>query len=83
MHDYFDIIGIPDDASAREIRRACARRIGTGHPDFRHDRRAAGLAAGESAVPAGVPAVCDVAIDFVDMSPIVARMQAAFFSTSS
>ena len=83
MHDYFDIIGIPDDASAREIRRACARRTGAGHPDFRHGGGAAGLAAGESTVPAGVPAVSDVAIDFVDMSPIVARMQAAFFSTSS
>ena len=79
MHDYFDIIGIPGDAPAREIRRACARRSGAGHPDF----RPAGIAAGASAAagPALVlPEATDVAIDFVDMTQIVARMQAAFFA---
>jgi hypothetical protein len=77
VHDYFDIIGIPDDASAREIRRACARRSGAGHPDFRHG----GGAAGTVADPA-LPEAADVAIDFADMTTIVARMQAAFFATS-
>jgi hypothetical protein len=79
VHDYFDIIGIPDDASAREIRRACARRIGAGHPDYRPGAR---HGAADSAVAAGVPDVVDVAIDFLDLAPIVARMQAAFFSSS-
>jgi hypothetical protein len=26
VHDYFDVLGVPSDASAREIRRACERR---------------------------------------------------------
>jgi hypothetical protein len=79
VHDYFDIIGIPDDASAPEIRRACARRIGAGHPDFRPG--SGDGAAAPPVVPAGLPALVDAAIDFVDMAPIVARMQAAFFSS--
>lgn len=81
MHDYFDIIGIPDDASAREIRRACARRSGAGHPDFRPGGGAAGAVA-DSAAALVLPEATDVAIDFVDMTTIVARMQAAFFATA-
>jgi hypothetical protein len=81
VHDYFDIIGIPDDASAREIRRACARRTGAGHPDFRHGGGAEGTAACPAAALV-LPEATDVAIDFVDMTMIVARMRAAFFATS-
>ena len=81
MHDYFDIIGIPDDASAREIRRACARRSGACHPDFRHGGGIAGTVADANAAPV-LPEAIDVAIDFVDMTTIVARMQAAFFATA-
>ena len=81
MHDYFDIIGIPEDASAREIRRACARRSGACHPDFRHGGGAAGTVADATAALV-LPQATDVAIDFVDMATIVARMQAAFFATS-
>jgi hypothetical protein len=81
VHDYFDIIGIPDDASAREIRRACARRTGAGHPDFRPGGGDAATVA-SPATDLVVPEAADVAIDFVDMTTIVARMQAAFFATS-
>jgi hypothetical protein len=80
VHDYFDIIGIPGGASAREIRRACARRTGAGHPDFRVGRLAAGPPASTTATVV-LPEATDVAIDFVDMTPIVARMQAAFFAS--
>jgi hypothetical protein len=80
VHDYFDIIGIPDDATAREIRRACARRSGACHPDFRHGGSGGGTAASAAAPPV-LPEPTDVAIDFVDMTVIVARMQAAFFAS--
>lgn len=78
MHDYFDIIGIPEDATAREIRRACARRSGAGHPDFRPGAAGSGFA--EIPAAPALPESMDVAIDFVEMTPIVARMQAAFFT---
>lgn len=80
MHDYFDIIGIPEDASAREIRRACARRSGPSHPDFRLGPGSSGSSLAETAAAPALPESVDAAIDFVDMTPIVARMQAAFFT---
>ena len=80
MHDYFEILGLPSNARASEIRRACARRLHIAHPDFR------GGAVGVLAPPqsdrldldAHLP---DAAIDFVDASSLVERIQAAFFTT--
>lgn len=80
MHDYFDILGVSRDASAQEIRRACARRALKSPPDFDGDGR-----------PPAPPAAdrrpfrefADVAVDFVDMADIADRMQAAFFRTRS
>ena len=82
MHDYFEILGLPSNARASDIRRACARRVHVAHPDFR------GGSAGVLVPPpqsdrldldAHVP---DAAIDFVDASSLVERIQAAFFSSS-
>jgi len=79
VHDYFDILGVPHDAPAQQIRRACARRTVTRHPDF---GVVDGPAAGDAAARGRPPAeLADVAIDFMDMSSIVERMQAAFFTS--
>jgi hypothetical protein len=83
VHDYFDILGVPSNAPAREIRQACARHVRRSHPDFFHAGcpRSAGSAAG-SVADARTPAFPDAAVDFVEMTPLIDRMQIAFFSTS-
>jgi hypothetical protein len=74
VHDYFEILGVPTNAAASEVRRACARRVRRAHPDFA-DRPPVAAAA-----PAGDdPASVDVAIDFLDMRTLVDRMLSAFF----
>ena len=81
MHDYFEIVGVSPGARAREIRQAGRRRATAPHPDFCHDADAPPRAGGEPAAEAD-PASAelkDAAIDFVDMTAVVARMQAAFF----
>lgn len=70
MHDYFQILGVPDGASADEIRRASRRHLDRSHPDFRHRT-------GADVVTPQTPG--DAAVDFVDMSGIVDRMQSTFF----
>jgi len=77
VHDFFDILGVPTDAAASEVRRACARRIRRAHPDF-SDVPAAPAApvAREAASPV------DAAIDFADMRVFVEGMQRAFFNGS-
>jgi len=80
VHDYFDILGLPVDAPASEVRRACARRVHRAHPDFRA-RSSAILAAVVADWPSHESVSSDVAIDFVDVAPLVERMQAAFFGT--
>jgi len=75
VHDYFDILGVSDTTTPREIRLACARRARHVHPDFsvgaqpsQPDQRAADAAWVRA----------DLAIDFVDMAVLVSRVQAAF-----
>jgi DnaJ-class molecular chaperone len=77
VHDYLQIIGVPKDATYREIRRAAARGARRSHPDFAtrgtadrldltsHDRHQR----------------ADAAVDFVVMTAIVDRMHAAFFGS--
>jgi DnaJ domain len=77
MHDYFDILGVSPDACAREIQRACRRRASATHPDFRDD------APGGRPGDAAPVELVDVAVDFVEMAPIVDRMQASFFGSGT
>ena len=81
MHDYFEILGLPSNARASDIRRACARRVHLAHPDFR-----GGTAGVLTPLPQSErldldPHIPDVAIDFVDASSLVERIQAAFFNS--
>jgi curved DNA-binding protein CbpA len=74
MHDLFEILGLPTNAPARDVRRACRRRPRRVHPDF-HDSAPVGL---EERAPDD-----DLAIDFVDASTFNDRIQAAFFEKGS
>ena len=76
MHDFFDILGLPSSAPPMEVRRVCARRVRRSHPDFQ--------VGGASAVPHestadATPASREVAVDFVEISGLLDRMQAGFF----
>lgn len=82
MHDYFDVLGVPDDASARDVRRLLARRIRRTHPDFQ-EGPASSPADGEVVRPASRPPNADLAVDFVDMSALTDRIQASFFDLDS
>jgi hypothetical protein len=75
VHDYFDVLGVSSDSPPQEIRRVCARRVRRWHPDFDG-------AALMTASPATlrVPGATDAAIDFLDMTSVLDRMQAAFFA---
>ena len=84
MHDYFEILGVSPDARAGEIQRACRRHSAIAHPDFRDEtgattRAAVDAARGRDRAPVEL---ADVAIDFVDMTAVVDRMQIAFFATA-
>lgn len=74
MHDFLHILGLPAGADAEAIRRASRRRMRRLHPDFV-----------ERAEPPGpdVPPADDAAVEFVEMQPIIDRMQAAFFGGAS
>lgn len=79
MHDLFDIAGLSRSAPPLEVRRVCARLVRRAHPDFHHEGvRRASLTA-FIAEPRVSPARRDVAVDFVDMSSVLDRMQLAFF----
>ena len=77
VHDYFDILGVPTNAAASEVRRACARRVRRPHPDFSEGPPVNPLAS--SRADDDAPAA-DVAIDFLDVRALVDRMQTAFFA---
>lgn len=83
MHDYFDILGVSRNAGGQEIRRACLRRVRQAHPDIGDDPSPEATGpiwrAGSAAV--ALRDLPDVAIDFLDIAPLVDRMRAAFFST--
>jgi hypothetical protein len=80
VHDLFDILGLPINALPSDIRRAYARRPRRVHPDF--------CEAG-AVTTASIPArlspdgpAGDLAVDFLNVSSLVDRMQAAFFDES-
>jgi hypothetical protein len=73
VHDFLHILGLPAGADADDIRRAARRRPRRLHPDF-----------GETSDGRlTAPPADETAVDFVEMWPIVDRMQAAFFGDPS
>lgn len=78
MHDLFDVLGVASDAPPSEIRRACARRVRKFHPDFR-GAGIGGCVTLHAPFRSAPPAFSDTAIDFLDVSEFVDRMQASFF----
>jgi hypothetical protein len=72
VHDYFDLLGLSDGARASEIRRLSASRPRRWHPDF-----GGGSATRRSQVVE--PLRSDAAVDFVDMTGLIDRIQQAFF----
>ncbi len=79
MHDFFDVLGLPRNAPAGEIRRVCARRARRSHPDFRATTE------GPSCPPrferASWALERDVAVDFVDIRSLFDRIESAFFTS--
>jgi hypothetical protein len=79
VHDLFDVLGLSNDAPIGEIRRVCAQRVRRLHPDFRlredrtYDVRAA--------APDNLAR--DVAIDFVEVSGLMSRIETSFFTEPS
>ena len=76
MHDYFDILGVPRDARAPEIRRACRGHIRLTHPDINVER---GTPLGDDARSGWSRYLEDTNVSFPVMAPIVRRMRDAFF----
>jgi hypothetical protein len=75
VHDFFDILGLPSSAPPMEVRRVCARRVRRSHPDF----HVGGATLAPHEVTPYTPASREVAVDFVEMSGLLDRMQAGFF----
>jgi hypothetical protein len=75
--DQFELLRNSGVARASRLQRAYRRRRAAFHPDPGAARRAPGSAGAE---PAVAPGQSDAAVDFVDMTEIVTRMQAAFFA---
>lgn len=81
MRDLFDLLGLPLNAAASEVRRVCARRVQPVHPDFRrpvNDDWSA-PSGGADARPSHDDPPGDVAVDFMTMSSFVDRMESGFF----
>jgi hypothetical protein len=76
VHDFFAIVGLSPTARPVEVRRVCARLTRRAHPDF-----AGVVAVSRSPEPDVVRrrAHLDVAVDFVEISGLLDRMQASFF----
>jgi hypothetical protein len=72
VHDFFDVIGLPSDASVGEVRR-CARRARRLHPDFRTGSDPRPFDPGPDAV---VPR--DAAVEFIDAGTLFDRIESAF-----
>jgi hypothetical protein len=80
VHDYFEIVGVSPDARARDIQRACRRHAATAHPDFCVEPETPRDAPIDRDHAAGD--LADAAVDFVNMTAVISRMQTAFFNTT-
>jgi hypothetical protein len=73
VHDFFDVLGLPDSAHPLEVRRVSARYVRRCHPDFSPRQSAEGATS--------VGPSRDAAVDYVDPLRFLDRIQAAFFAT--
>jgi hypothetical protein len=78
VHDLFDVLGLPRNAPAGEIRRVCARRSRCSHPDFRSQSAEGGTPTSRRGAGDLMP--MDVAVDFVDVASLLDRIELAFFA---
>ena len=70
MHDYYDILGVPRDAGADEIKRAHRQLTRRYHPDI----------SGDELSVAGVECLADeVHVDFPSVLTVLDRMRQSFF----
>jgi hypothetical protein len=87
VHDYFDILGVSQDARASDIRRACCRHSRPAHPDiWDGESQNRPVAASRGAIHdagSALTELSDTAIDFVDAATLVDRMREAFFTESA
>jgi len=81
VHDFFDVLGLPSNAPVGEIRRVCARRVRRSHPDFRAPRPTATVQTEDPCSDVTVPR--DVAVDFVDVTSLLDRIELSFFRSES
>jgi hypothetical protein len=73
VHDFFNVIGVPQSARAVEVRRLTARYVRRSHPDFRPS---------SPDLPSADPgAPRDAAVDYVDPLTFLGRIQHAFFAS--
>ncbi|HEU4937998.1 MAG TPA: DnaJ domain-containing protein, partial [Vicinamibacterales bacterium] len=70
MHDYYDILGVPRDAGADEIKRAHRQLTQRYHPDISGDELSVGGAA---------CLVDEVHVDFPSVLTVLDRMRQSFF----
>ncbi|HYN08362.1 MAG TPA: hypothetical protein VES67_13340 [Vicinamibacterales bacterium] len=76
MPDHSDLLGASGVARASRLQRAYRRRAAASHADSAPPRRAADGSTAAQTSDARCPG--DAAIDFVNMTEIVARMRTAF-----
>jgi hypothetical protein len=81
VHDFFDVLGLPSNAPVSEIRRVCARRLRRSHPDFRVDCLTSATDAASAGTAAHEVVPHDIAVDFVDMTSLVERIETSFFTS--
>jgi hypothetical protein len=79
VHDLFDIVGLSRSAPPVEVRRACARAVRRLHPDFGSPGDRERIPRADQPPMAGAVVHRDVAVDFVEMTSVLDRMQRAFF----
>ncbi|ODS57777.1 MAG: hypothetical protein ABS36_04855 [Acidobacteria bacterium SCN 69-37] len=80
MHDLFDIVGLSRSAHPVEVRRVCARLVRRAHPDFAYlPDVVAGSPADAWSAGTASPVRRDVAVDFLEMTAVLDRIQSSFF----
>jgi len=88
VRDYFQVLGVPQDAGAAAIRQACRQLSRRYHPDISGDCAATGHDAprtpGDAAIARDFGRAelsgDEIAIDFPSVGPLVDRMRDAFFA---